>query len=60
MMGKDRITAYHTKQVDLFRLELLARINLMLKEQPTEYGPGYSNFDIFLSHDWPKGIPEFM
>lgn len=55
-MGKDRITAYHTKQVDLFRLELLARINQMSKEQPAEYGAGYSNFDIFLSHDWPKGI----
>jgi lariat debranching enzyme len=55
LRGKDRITAYHTKQVDLFRLELLARINLMQIEQPEQYGEGYSSFDIFMSHDWPKG-----
>lgn len=60
LKGKDRITAYHTKQVDLFRLELLARINLMQKQQPQVYGESYSNFDIFLSHDWPKGKYKWM
>lgn len=55
LRGKDRITAYHTKQLDLFRLELLARIGIMQREQPQQYGQEYSSFDIFLSHDWPKG-----
>jgi hypothetical protein len=28
---KDRITAYHNKQLDMYRMELLARINQMKK-----------------------------
>jgi len=31
LRGKDRITAYHIKQLDLYRLELLARIVQMKK-----------------------------
>lgn len=27
----------------------------MQKEQPEVYGQAYSEFDIFMSHDWPKG-----
>ena len=52
---KDRITAYHTKQHDIYRLELLARIVQMKKEKPQFYGAEDTNFDIVLSHDWPKG-----
>lgn len=31
----------------------------MKKEKPEVYGPGYTNFDIALSHDWPKDIALF-
>ena len=34
LKGKDKITAYHSKQLDLLRLELLARISTMQKAQP--------------------------
>ena len=46
--------AYHTKQIDIFRLELLARLGVMKKTKPEEYGADNSSFDIMLSHDWPK------
>jgi lariat debranching enzyme len=56
LRSKDRITAYHIKQVDIFRMELLARISIMKKESPENFGKEDGNFDIMLSHDWPKGI----
>ena len=55
LRGHDKVTAYHTKQIDLFRLELLARITQMQKDQPQIYGEAYPSFDVFMSHDWPKG-----
>ena len=27
----------------------------MKKEKPEEYGSEGSNFDVMLTHDWPKG-----
>lgn len=42
-VGGDTISSYHCKQIDIFKLELLAR-------NSTE------QFDVMLSHDWPTGI----
>lgn len=44
LSGSDLITTYHCKQLEIFRMELLATNT----NQP---------FDIFLSHDWPTGTP---
>jgi hypothetical protein len=35
-------------------MELLSRLSQIKKEDPKTYGNNHSNFDIFLSHDWPK------
>lgn len=34
LYGKDRISAYHLKQLDVFRMELFSRISIMKKQQP--------------------------
>ena len=31
----------------------------MKKEKPEDYGSEQNNFDIMLSHDWPKDIALF-
>ena len=56
LYGKDRIVSYHLKQLETFRMELLSRICMMKIEDPTNYGANDTNFDIFLSHDWPQDI----
>ena len=38
MYGKSRISAYHVKQLEIFRMELLARVLMMKKEDPKKYG----------------------
>jgi hypothetical protein len=38
-------------------MELLSRISQMKKEDSKTYGLSDTNFDIFLSHDWPKSNP---
>jgi hypothetical protein len=55
LRGKERITAYHIKQLDMFRMELLSRITTMKRERPETFGSDDLNFDIMLTHDWPKG-----
>lgn len=42
LIGGDLISSYHCKQIDIFKLDLLARNTT-------------KQFDIFLSHDWPTG-----
>lgn len=42
-VGSDTISSYHCKQIDIFKMELLA-------QNATE------QFDVFLSHDWPTAI----
>jgi hypothetical protein len=54
LYGGAKISAYHVKQLEIYRLELMARINQMKKEEPKTYGNNHKGFDIFLSHDWPK------
>jgi hypothetical protein len=45
--------------MDIYRMELLARITTMKREKPEIYGSNDTSFDIMLSHDWPKGIQCF-
>jgi lariat debranching enzyme len=39
-VGSDTISSYHCKQIDIFKLDILAANTT-------------NQFDIFLSHDWP-------
>ena len=34
LQGRDRVLAYHLKQLEAFRMELLSRINCMKQEDP--------------------------
>lgn len=56
LAGKAKISAYHIKQIEILRMELLARLEIMKQEDPAKYGSDSHPFDIFLTHDWPKDI----
>lgn len=56
LYGKSRVSTYHLKQLDVFRMELFSRILLMKKSNPTAYGNDKAASDIFMTHDWPKDM----